>query len=352
MNHPALARSASRSPYWSRSATRFRCTLAAFALASLPVMFPTPHPLGEEVPDLGPLPQRLTIEVETVRQLVEQQFPQWSHLTVAPVRSQGWDNFTFHLGDEMAIRLPSAEEYALAVEKEHRWLPEMATQVPVPIPLPLGLGQPGSGYPFRWSIYKWLPGEAAERGLVTDPLGLAEDLTNFLDALRGLDASGGPQPGVHNWFRGATLRTYDASARGALTELGGLLDPVLASAAWDHALAARWDGVDVWFHGDFAPGNLLLDTGRLTAVIDFGTCGVGDPSCDLAIAWTLLSPDGRQTLRDGLGVDAPTWSRGRGWALWKSLVQLAGSVEDDDAGSAADALLTIEPILEDYCASR
>ncbi|MAY95030.1 MAG: aminoglycoside phosphotransferase [Nocardioides sp.] len=315
-------------------------------------MSPTPHPISEEVPDLGPVPHRLTIEVETVRQLVEQQFPQWSHLTIAPVRNQGWDNFTFQLGDEMAIRLPSAEEYALAVEKEHRWLPEIATQVPVPIPLPLGLGQPGSGYPFRWSIYTWLPGEAAEPGSVTDPVGLAEDVSDFLGALRGLDASGGPQPGVHNWFRGATLRTYDASTRSALTELGGHLDPALARAAWEDALAARWDGVDVWFHGDFAPANLLLDRGRLNAVIDFGTCGVGDPSCDLAIAWTLLTPDGRQILRDRLSVDAPTWSRGRGWALWKSLVQLAGAVEDEDDASVADALLTIEPIIEDYRANR
>lgn len=252
----------------------------------------------------------------------------------------------------MCIRLPSAGEYALAVEKEHRWLPEIATQVPFPIPLPLGLGQPWSGCPFRWSIYRWLAGEAAERGSVTDPVGLAEDLTDFLGALRGLDTSGGPQPGVHNWFRGATLRTYDVSARSALTDLSGHLDTALASAAWEEALAATWDGVDVWFHGDFAPGNLLLDRGQLAAVIDFGTCGVGDPSCDLAVAWTLLTSDGRQILRDRLGVDALAWSRGRGWALWKSLVQLAGAVEDQNDASAADALLTIEPILEDYCASR
>lgn len=315
-------------------------------------MSPTPHPLKEEVPDLGPVPQRVAIEVDTVRQLVEQQFPQWSHLTVEPVRSQGWDNHTFHLGDEMCIRLPSAEEYALAVEKEHRWLPEMATKVPFPIPSPLGLGQPGLGYPFRWSIYRWLPGEAAERDSVTDPVGLAKDLSDFLGALRALDTSGGPQPGIHNWFRGATLRTYDASARSALTDLSGHLDTALASAAWEEALAATWDGVDEWFHGDLAPGNLLLDRGRLTAVIDFGTCGVGDPSCDLAIAWTLLTLDGRQILRDRLGVDAAAWSRGRGWALWKWLVQLAGAVEDQDHASATDALLTIEPILEDYCAGR
>ena len=108
----------------------------------------------------------------------------------------------------------------------------------------------------------------------------------------------------------------------------------------------------MWFHGDLAPGNLLLDSGGLTAVIDFGTCGVGDPSCDLAIAWTLLTLGSRQILRDRLAIDASTWARGRGWALWKSLLQLAGALEDQDDSSTVDALLTIEPILKDYRANR
>ncbi|MGH3600566.1 MAG: aminoglycoside phosphotransferase family protein [Pseudonocardiaceae bacterium] len=307
---------------------------------------------SEKVPDLGPVPQRLTVDVETVRRLIAEQFPQWSQLPIAVVSSPGWDNFTFHLGAEMIVRLPSAAEYALAVEKEHKWLPQLAARLPVPIPVPLGLGPAGVGYPFPWSVYSWLPGEAADRGSVSDAVGIAEDLADFLGALRSLDAADGPQPGIHNWFRGATLRTYDASARSALAELDDHIDVALATAAWDDALAARWDGLDAWFHGDFAPGNLLLDRGRLAAVIDFGTCGVGDPSCDLAIAWTLLTPGGRRALRDRLDVGASDWARGRGWALWKSLVQLAGALDDQDEPSRAEALLTIEPILEDYIATR
>lgn len=321
-------------------------------LGSVPAMRPATDATPEEVPDLGPVPQRLTVDVETVRHLVAEQFTEWSDLPVSQVRNPGWDNFTFHLGDEMLVRLPSAAEYALAVEKEQRWLPELADRLTVPIPVPLGLGKPDAGYPFLWSIYSWLPGEAAERDSVTDPIGIAEDLADFLGALRGLDAADGPQPGIHNWFRGATLRTYDASARSALAELEGHIDVALASAVWNDAVAAQWDGVDVWFHGDFAPGNLLLNDGRLAAVIDFGTCGVGDPSCDLAIAWTLLTAVGRQTLRDRLAIDAPTWARGRGWALWKSLVQFAGALEEQDELSTTDALSTIEPILKDYSATQ
>ncbi|MGA9346151.1 MAG: phosphotransferase, partial [Nocardioidaceae bacterium] len=195
-------------------------------------------------------------------------------------------------------------------------------------------------------------GEPAAPGALTDPMGIAEDLTDFLEVLRRIDTADGPQPGIHNWFRGATLRTYDATARDALAELEDHINAILAAAAWDDALEARWDGVDVWFHGDFAAGNLLLERGRLAAVIDFGTCGVGDPSCDLAIAWTLLDLPGRQLLRERLHVDASTWARGRGWALWKTLRTLANALEDRDERSATEARRIVDAILADYSASN
>lgn len=303
---------------------------------------------SEDVPDLGPVPERLAVDAEVVRGLVADQFPQWSRLPIEPVREGGWDNVTFRLGDDMLVRLPSAAEYALAVEKKHRWLPVLATELPVPIPSPLGLGTPSAEYPFPWSIYGWLVGETPNRDAVPDPIGLAEDLAGFLVSLRGVDTIGGPRPGLHNWYRGATLRIYDAIVRADLTHLLGHIDVGTAAAVWADALAARWDGVDVWFHGDFAAGNLLLDGGRLAAVIDFGTCGVGDPSCDLAIAWTLLDAPGRRLFRERLDIDDATWARGRGWAVWKSLRQLAGALDDDDPESAAEARHVLGEVFDDH----
>jgi len=282
--------------------------------------------LTRGVPDL-PRPQRITVDAGQVRRLIGDQFPQWAGLPVRPVARGGWDNFTFHLGDALVARLPSAAEYALAVGKEQRWLPELAPRLPLPVPAPLATGRPGAGYPFVWSVYPWLPGEPASADGVADPVRFALDLAGFLAALQDVDAAEGPQPGIHNWFRGAGLGTYDGSVERALTALEGRVDTGLAREIWKTALDAPWDGVDRWFHGDIAPGNLLLDLGRLAAVIDFGTCGVGDPSCDVAIAWTLLTAEGRAAFRERLSLDEATWARGRGWALWKTLVACAQSAD-------------------------
>lgn len=311
-------------------------------------MVPNPDLPAHEVPDLGPVPQRLNVDLDTVRRLVAEQFTQWSRLPIRPVSKGGWDNFTFHLGDSMLVRLPSAAEYALAVDKEQRWLPELATQLPVSIPVPLGLGEPGAGFPFSWSIYGWVAGDSADFGVIADPIGFAEDLASFLDALRSIDATGGPRPGIHNWYRGATLRTYDVTTHDAIADLDGHIDVGGAAAAWEDALAAEWDGLDVWFHGDLAAGNVLLKDGRLTGVIDFGTCGVGDPSCDLAVAWTMLTASGRRLLRGQLDIDDSTWARGRGWALWKALRQMADALAEQDLSSADAAHRVVDSILDDF----
>ncbi|WP_114558822.1 aminoglycoside phosphotransferase family protein [Desertihabitans aurantiacus] len=299
-----------------------------------------------EVFEFGPAPRRVAVDTPLVRALVAEQFPQWAHLPVQPVEHGGWDNHTFHLGREMSVRLPTAAEYALAVEKEHRWLPRLAPQLPVPVSTPLGRGRPGQGYPFAWSVYRWLDGQTADADRVTDPVGLAVDLADFLLALQRVDPADGPAPGTHCWFRGGSLRTFDPFTQDALQTLHGHLDTERARDVWASALAASWDGVPRWFHGDVAEGNLLLEGGRLAAVIDFGTCGVGDPSCDLAIAWTVLGPAGREAFRDRLGVDDATWARGRGWALWKSLATCASSLGEDDQ-AATGAWRAVEALLED-----
>lgn len=284
-----------------------------------------------------------------MRRLVATQFPEWADEPVTQVANEGWDNRTFRLGSEMSVRLPSAAPYALAVEKEHRWLPDLAPQLPLRIPEPLAKGEPGEGYPFAWSVYRWLDGEPATRENVADLTELGRTLADFLAGLQRVDPTGGPGPGLHNWYRGGTLATYDAVTQAALETLDGQGRTDLAREIWRSALRSRWDGRPVWFHGDIAQGNLLVRNGVLTTVIDFGTCGVGDPACDLAIAWTLLTGESRAAFRSGLEVDDETWERGRGWALWKSLVTCAGLLEDGGP-ELAEEQYVLDQVLEEYAA--
>jgi aminoglycoside phosphotransferase (APT) family kinase protein len=276
-----------------------------------------------------PCVDKAAITPELVSRLVAAQFPQWAHLPVRPVEADGWDNATFRLGDEMSVRLPSGASYAAQVDKEHRWLPVLAPRLPLPIPEPLAKGVPGCGYPWPWSVYRWLPGEPAETAPVADLYRFAADLAGFLSALYQIDPAGGPPAGEHNFFRGGSLAVYDAQSREALAALDGEIDTARAAEVWQQALSASWHGPAVWVHGDVSPTNLLVGSGRLSAVIDFGCSAVGDPACDTGIAWTFLSGESRKTFQAGLPVDDATWVRGRGWVLWKSMIVLVEALKDD-----------------------
>lgn len=267
---------------------------------------------------------RAGITTGLVRRLLTEQAPWWSDLPVQPVALDGWDNRTYRLGDELTVRLPTAQEYVAAVEKESRWLPVLAPVLPLPVPEPVFTGRPGSGYPFPWSVRRWLPGEPATAGIVADLPTFAGAVAEFLLALQSVDAAGGPAAGEHSFHRGASPAWYDDETRRSLGELAGRVDTARATAVWAAAVEAAWAGPPVWFHGDVAVGNLLVRDGRLAAVLDFGTCGVGDPACDLVLAWTFLSGPARERFRRAVGHDEATWARARGWALWKSLIGVTG----------------------------
>lgn len=264
---------------------------------------------------------KLEIDVSLVRRLLVQ-FPQWADLPVKRVEFDGWDNTTFRLGEDLSVRLPSAQAYAGQVEKEHRWLPRLAPLLPLPIPVPLAMGVPANGYPWHWSVYRWLEGENATIKSIADLQQFATTLAQFLAALQRIDPADGPPPGQHNFFRGGPLTTYDSETRDAIATLRGRIDADAVTAVWEAALRATWHGPPVWLHGDVSAGNLLVENGRLNAVIDFGCTAVGDPACDLTIAWTLFSGESRDAFREALPLDRATWARGRGWALWKGLITL------------------------------
>lgn len=262
-------------------------------------------------------------DVSLVGRLLAAQFPRWADLPIEPVPSAGTDNALYRLGDDMAVRLPRIHWATAQVEKEHQWLPKLAPLLPLAIPVPLAMGMPGEGYPWHWSVYRWLEGENATMDRIADPRQAATELAQFIAALRRIDTTGGPPPGPHNFFRGVPLEMRDAETRAAIAALHDTLDADAATAAWEAALQApAWPGPPVWIHGDLQSGNLLAVQGRLSGVIDFGGLGVGDPACDLMVAWNLLSAETRDVFRATLLVDDATWARGRGWALSVGLIAL------------------------------
>lgn len=294
-----------------------------------------------------------TNEVHTDTQLVSRllaaQFPRWANLPLKPVPSAGTDNALYRLGSDRVVRLPRIDWAVGQVEKEWRWLPHLAPYLPLTIPAPLAMGEPGAGYPWPWSIYRWLPGESATLERLDDPCQAAAQLAQFITALWQIDTTDGLPAAEHN-LRGAPLALRDGSTREAIAALAGVIDTHAATAIWETALEApAWERDPVWFHGDLLCGNILVEQGHLSAVIDFGGLAVGDPACDLMIAWSLFSGASREAFRVEIAIDEATWWRGRGHALSQAVIFIPYYWHTNPTG-VKSARRMIEELLAEYSA--
>jgi aminoglycoside phosphotransferase (APT) family kinase protein len=252
--------------------------------------------------------------------LVAAQFPEWAGLAVEAVPLRGTDNALYRLGEDKVVRLPTTPRTVRTLEKERRWLPRLTPHLPLPVPTPLAEGAPSDGYPFTWSVYRWLPGKTVIEAPMADLRQAAVDLAGFIRALQRVDPTGGLAPGEHNFGRGEPLANRDEPMREAIAALGAHD----RTAAWEEALSVpEWEGPPVWIHGDLDARNVLVEEGRLSAVLDFGSVGIGDPACDVMVAWKLFDADSRDVFRAELAVDDATWARARGWALSQALIALA-----------------------------
>ena len=273
-----------------------------------------------------------------VRRLVAAQFPQWAELAIRPVPDGGTDNALYRLGDGLVVRLPRHERTVGTLEIERRWLPRLAPSLPLAVPAPMAEGEPACGYPWTWSVYGWLDGESATSERIADPREAAVDLAEFVNALQSIDATRGPPPSRHNAFRGVPLATRDESTRASIAALASAVDVHVTTAIWQEALRApEWQQPPVWIHGDLDARNLLAREGRLSAVIDWGCLGVGDPACDAAVAWKMLDADARDVFRAALSVDDATWARSRGWVLSQALNALSHYTLETNAVLVSEA---------------
>ena len=279
-----------------------------------------------------------------MRHLVDSQFPAWQNLSLSSVEPGGHDNHTFRLGHDMAVRLPSHPAYAAAVSKERVWLPIFARELDLRVPVPIAKGEPSEAYLLPWSINRWIDGETLTRANVESTSSFAVELAAFLRQLQSVTTASGSPAGEHNFHRGGDLRVYDAETRHCLSLLDDTYDKGVLKAIWDRALHHPYSGTPVWVHGDVAIGNLIVKGGHLYGVIDFGCCGVGDPSCDLVMAWTFFDAESRGIFLNEMQADASMLARARGWALWKALITM---VDDDSCAEQLDwAKRTIVQLME------
>lgn len=239
--------------------------------------------------------------------------------------ASGWDNVLYRLGDRYLARLPRRAMAVPLLENEQRWLPELADRLPLPTPVPALCAKPSDDFGWPWSIVPWLDGLPLGTVHPTESqlTGLADDLAQLLSALH----QPAPRQAPINPLRGIPLGERSDRTDPLLTPTGPLANNLGQNALavlrrrWDEARSApAWSGPAIWLHGDLHPFNLLVDNGRLAAVIDFGDIAAGDPATDLAIAWWTLPTTLRTRLRQqtrivGAKPDDASWLRASGWAL-------------------------------------
>lgn len=282
----------------------------------------------------------LDVDVPLVRRLLAAQLPEWAELPLERVLPAGTDNAIFRLGEEMSVRVPRIEWARTQPEKEYAWLPRLAPHLPLPVPRPLAVGEPGEGYPYRWAVHTWLPGKQATPERL-DLCRAAVELAGLVRALHRIDTAGAPRA-----RRGQPLATQDEATRRSIATLRGVVDTDALTAAWDSALAAPlWDGPPLWVHGDLDSRNLVAHEGRLSGLLDFSCMGVGDPACDVALAWKLFSGESRSIFRAELGVDDATWARALGWVVSQSVNALSYYTLANNAVLVLDARRWLSEVL-------
>ena len=262
------------------------------------------------------LPEKLhtnevTINISIVQHLLETQFPRWADLPIFLLSAGGTENVLYRLGEHLVMRLPRITDAVAPLEKDTKWLSVLAPHLPLEIPQQLAVGQPCAQYPFAWGVYQWLEGTDVQAKPLLNFDQLALDLAGFILALQKIKI-----PASAPLSRGLPLYFEDAAVRQSMALLPAEFQPEILEQIWTKAVAAPlWNGKPVWSHGDLHGANLLGQNGKLSAVIDFGGLGVGDPVFDYASAWQVLDVSSRAIFREALQLDEVTWLRACGKAL-------------------------------------
>ena len=283
-------------------------------------------------------PAEIHPEAETVRCLLELECPELCELPIRIV-GEGWDNFTFRVGQRYAVRLPRRKVAVSLLANEQRWLPVLAPRLSLEVPELVHLGRANELFPWPWSVVNWVAGDTAETHFLqsTDTVPLAQALHELHQPAPD-DAPVNPHRGVPLSIKSEIVEERMNRLRRIETDLSRL------EAIWRGGCEAKLAQDRVWVHGDLHPRNVVIRDGSLVGLIDWGDLNGGDAATDIACAWMLFA-DALHRLQflDAYGVSDDLCRRAKAWAVHFGLAL----VESGERHHMRLGAVTLERVLAD-----
>lgn len=275
---------------------------------------------------IGSPAAEVQIDEPLIRKLLGDQFDNLAGLSLTFVE-EGYDNATWRLGKDLAVRIPRRAIAARFIKSEQLWLTALAPDLPLPVPAPIHIGMPTSYYSWPWSIVPWFDGQPAD--LAKPAASSAIALVEFMMALH----RPAPPDAPHNEFRAVPLAEREPFLAPRFERLKSTTDFITPALEilWQQAVAAPIDIPPTWIHGDLHARNVLTRDGTICAIIDWGDMTSGDRATDLASIWMLLSgKEARATAVDAIDpLSEETWIRAKGWALSFGVLLLDSGLIDN-----------------------
>jgi aminoglycoside phosphotransferase (APT) family kinase protein len=268
---------------------------------------------------------------QLITALLEDQHPDLAHLEPR-LADEGWDNFMFRLGENLAVRLPRRAAMANLIHHEQTWLPGLAAQLQIRVPAPFRVGIPARGYPWHWSVVPWLPGQPADQN---DPA--RNQATVWGKFLRSLHVPAPPAAPI-NPVRGVPLsqRAHAVEERMGRVSSRTHLITARIRQIWETGLKAPIDAPSTWLHADLHSRNVLVEHGTISGVIDWGDMTSGDCATDLASIWMLFAEPGAHddVLAAYAQCSEATLQRARAWAVFFGVMLLDTGLKDNPRNAA------------------
>lgn len=285
---------------------------------------------------------QIEINIEIIKTLIEEQFPQYKNLPINEFDTTGTVNSIFKLGNNYYIRLPLTEMYKDSILTEYKILPYLSKKLTIEIPHPIHLGIPNNLYPFHWGIYNWIDGDCYDDNKITNFQEIISGLANFIKELHSVELFEGAPKAGRKPLLDLNIMTMDA-----LNNSKDEIDCKKAIKIWDSLLNTPvWDNKSVWIHADLLKSNVLIKDNHISGIIDFGSAGIGDPAFDIIPAWSLFSFENRTIFRDKLKVNDIIWNRACAYALHQAAIGIP-YYRNTNESFVKQSVYTINEIIKD-----